>query len=229
MSLDHNQPPAGAPQQNPAPRQPIFNLPRVLIVLIVLNILAYALPRLLLDAQTRALLIYSWSFIPARLAVMHDFSVEGLATFISYQFLHASIDHIAINMLTLAAIGSAIARVLGPWRTLLLYFASGVLAMVVQLALTPGAEQPIVGASGSIAGLFGGFIILMARARELTGRVGRIWPIALAWVLISVVAGFVGAPDGSSVAWIAHIGGFIAGLALMPFLMPVIKAAPPGR
>jgi membrane associated rhomboid family serine protease len=224
LSLDHNQPP-----ERPAPRQPIFNLPRVLIVLIALNILAYALPRLLLDAQTRALLIYSWSFIPARLAVMHDFSLEGLATFVSYQFLHASLDHIAINMLTLAAIGSAIARVLGPWRTLVLYFASGILAMVVQLALTPGAEQPIVGASGSIAGLFGGFIILMARARELTGQVGRIWPIAIAWVLISAVAGFIGAPDGSSVAWIAHIGGFIAGLALMPFLMPAIKPAAPDR
>jgi membrane associated rhomboid family serine protease len=234
LSNNDLQPPAGAPQQTPPlpppARQPMFNLPRVLIVLIVLNIAAYVLPRLLMDAQSRALLLYSWSFIPARLAVMHDFSIEALATFISYQFLHASIDHIAINMLTLAAIGSAIARILGPWRTLVLYFGTGILAMVVQLAITPGAEQPIVGASGSIAGLFGGFIIVMARAREMTGKVGRVWPIAIAWVLISVVAGFVGGPDGSSIAWIAHIGGFVAGMALMPLLMPAARATtPPGR
>jgi len=77
---------------------------------------------------------------------------------------------------------------------------------------------PVVGASGAISGLFGG--VLRMLARTAAGRRRGIWPLIALWIIVTVIAGQTGIPGepDAPIAWVAHLGGFAAGLAIFGLL-----------
>ena len=90
------------------------------------------------------------------------------------------------------------------------------------MALYPLSSNPIIGASGGISGIFGAMIYLMNKTQNdvrNTQHRSRMIPIIVAYIGITALIGMIGGPDGASVAWIAHIGGFLSGIGIMMFLL----------
>lgn len=141
-------------------------------------------------------------------------------------FVHAGYLHLIGNMLYMWIFGNNVEDSMGPLRFLLFYLLTGILATLSHVAITPMAKIPMVGASGAISGVLGGYLRLYPRARVLTlifiGLFGRIVTISASWVillwfLLQLINGTVSLSTRQSggVAWFAHIGGFGAGLLLI--------------
>ena len=143
---------------------------------------------------------------------------EGL-TLLSYTFFHADFLHLATNMLFLWVFGDNIEDAVGHVKFLLFYFACGAVAGVVHAWMLPNAWVPLIGASGAVAGIIAAYLVLHPHVRVwvLAFRVIPLQITAL-WVL-GVWAGtqvfMVLFTKGDQVAWWAHIGGMLAGAALI--------------
>jgi rhomboid family protein len=155
-------------------------------------------------------------------------------------FLHGSILHIAGNMLFLWIFGNNVEDHLGHIGFTVFYFVVGVAAMAAHYLADPGSTQPVIGASGAIAGVMGAYLVFWPRARVLTVIALLFFlPVYLpAAVLLAIWFGsqfLTGFNPNSGVAWVAHVGGFVAGagiaLALRGFFGPprqrVRPAEPP--
>jgi membrane associated rhomboid family serine protease len=145
-------------------------------------------------------------------------------------FMHASWEHILGNMLFLWIFGNNVEDALGRIRFLVWYLAAGVAAMAAQTAVTllagttQDASIPNVGASGAIAGVLGAYFLLLPRARVLTliffgiiliREIPAVWFLAV-WIGLQIWTGglsLVQPQSGQGVAFFAHIGGFVFGLA----------------
>jgi membrane associated rhomboid family serine protease len=143
-------------------------------------------------------------------------------TVLTSMFLHGGFGHIAGNMLFLWIFGNNVEDVLGRGRFLAFYLASGVFAALAQVAASWAAGDlltPMVGASGAIAGVLAGYVVLFPRARVLTW-LPPFWLFELpallvigGWIAMQVLGVFFGGGGGGGVAFAAHVGGFIAGWA----------------
>jgi membrane associated rhomboid family serine protease len=154
-------------------------------------------------------------------------------------FMHGSILHLAGNMLFLWIFGNNVEEHFGPIGYVVFYFVAGVAAMGAHYLADPNSTQPVVGASGAIAGVMGAYLVLWPRARVLTLVALLIFlPIYLpAAILLLIWFGsqFITAFNpNSGVAWLAHVGGFVVGALialvlrpLMPPKQPVQPAEPP--
>ena len=123
--------------------------------------------------------------------------------------------HLGINMVTLAAFGAPVERLLGVRRFVLFYLSAGVVAGFIHVLFFPDFVDPVIGASGAISGVFGGVLMLMRYVGSLTSLL----PVAGIWIALNVFFGiFGGTPGGGGeqVAWAAHIGGFVYGLVGHP-------------
>jgi membrane associated rhomboid family serine protease len=191
-------------------REPFLSIPPVTLWLIVLNVAILGVLRLLPSDQANAV-VDTLGFDPATLD--HAPTAIGLVSLITYQFLHAGWNHLIVNMVSLLAFGSGIERSLGRGRYILLYLVSGIAGALLQGSFTPAGEEAIlIGASGSISGLFGALIALWT-ARPQDRSLIRLIPLALLWIGVIVLTGVLGVgAEGIAVAWIAHIGGFLVGL-----------------
>ncbi len=161
-------------------------------------------------------------------------------TIFSSMFMHASLLHIAGNMLFLWIFGNNVEESMGPLKFLAFYLVSGICALALQVAISPNATVPTIGASGAIAGVLGGYIILFPRARILTFVILIFFVtvielpalvMLLAW--FAAQAAFAAAdlthPTGGAggVAYFAHIGGFIFGAGSIKLLARRRHAVPP--
>ncbi len=148
-----------------------------------------------------------------------------LLTILSSMFMHGSLLHLGGNMLFLWIFGNNVEDSMGPVRFLLFYLLGGVAAIALQVAISPDAAVPTIGASGAVAAVLGGYILLYPRARVVTLIFIVFFftilelPAMLIlgfWFLTQVFYGLaeVGTPagGGSGVAYFAHIGGFAFGL-----------------
>jgi len=157
-------------------------------------------------------------------------ALAPLMTTVTSMFVHGGLLHVAGNMLYLFIFGAAVEYRMGASRYLIFYLAAGVAAALATVWITPESAVPVIGASGAIAGVLGAYFILYPRGRILT-----ILPIfifvqfieipaviyLLFWFAIQLYAGLeqggrAGAMGG--VAWWAHVGGFMFGVALAPML-----------
>lgn len=152
------------------------------------------------------------------LAITHGEWLWGLVT---HMFLHAGLMHIAGNMLFLWVFGDNLEDQMGPLGFLAFYLGCGLAAAVGQIAADPGSGVPMVGASGAIAGVMGGYLLMFPRARVdviaiIIVIIRRFtipaWVLLLAWFGIQIVSSAIGAEDG--VAYVAHAAGFLAGIVL---------------
>jgi membrane associated rhomboid family serine protease len=199
--------------------QPIFNLSPMVKVLLAVNIAVHLL-RLLLSPETDDLLVAVFGFIPARLS--EAFDVWALATFITYQFLHEGFAHLAINMLFTMAVGTACERRLGPWRLLLFALMCGAAGALAHLAFLPHDPIVLVGFSGATSGLMAGTLLIATDPYDLRLN-QRFLSFSAVWIGLNAITGISGglplAAD-LNIAWIAHIGGYVAGALLIKALDP---------
>jgi len=197
----------------PPARQPILNVPPITKALLIVNVAVHVL-RLLLPAHLDDALVSTFAFIPARYTLADGLGWPALVDPITYQFLHANFIHLGVNMLALLAFGSGVERRIGGWRMLVFFLVCGVVSALAHLAAYPSTPEPIVGASGAISGLFGG--VLRFQFGAAPGRRRGLWPIIILWIAVNFVVGQTGMPgaDSAPIAWVAHLGGFLAGLLL---------------
>ena len=153
-------------------------------------------------------------------------------TLLTSQFLHGGFLHLASNMLYLWIFADNVEDRLGPARFLLLYLSCGVAAAVSQILAAPTSAIPMVGASGSIAGVLGAYLLMFPRARVVTLLPLIFWwetvelPAFLflgVWFLLQWVQGVttIGQVAGvGGVAFWAHIGGFVTGMIGIAILRP---------
>jgi len=178
--------------------------------------------------------IRTWGFVPARYFLLAQTDpgdwVDRFMPLGTSMFLHAGWTHLIGNMLYLWIFGDNVEDRLGHVRYLAFYLATGVAAGLTQAYLYPHSALPTVGASGAISGVLGAYLVLFPHARVLT-----LVPFVLFfpvvelpavlylgfWFLMQLTSGTLAltiAGDAGGVAWWAHVGGFVVGMALVPLL-----------
>jgi membrane associated rhomboid family serine protease len=149
-------------------------------------------------------------------------------------FLHGGLMHLIGNMWFLWIFGDNVEERLGAIRYLIFYFVVGGVGALAQAFSSPSSTVPMIGASGAIAGVLGGYVMLFPRAQVATFvGIPFLWHIrdVPAWFFLGVW--FLGQfliPSNSGVAWMAHVGGFLAGLGAVRLLArtrPQSPTAPP--
>lgn len=164
------------------------------------------------DERALAQLYYDYALLPRR--VMEG---DGYGALLSSQFLHADWMHLGGNMLFLWIFGDNIEDEMGHMPYLGFYLFTGALSGYAHVITDPVSYVPLVGASGAIAGLMGGYLLLFPKARIDILFFFRIFPIP-AWIMLLVwfALQFVGVlgstPGAGGVAYWAHAGGFVAGM-----------------
>lgn len=195
-----------------------INLPPAVLWLIGVNV-AVQLLRSVLGEDADSGLILQFGLVPAAYNGGSSDLLSQVAAPITYQFLHGGWVHLAVNMVSLAAFGAPVERLLGARRFVFFYLSAGVVAGFVHVLLFSDSVDPVIGASGAISGVFGGVLMLMRYIGSLTS----ILPVAAIWIGLNVFFGLFGGTPGAAgeqVAWVAHIAGFVYGLAAIRFFMP---------
>jgi membrane associated rhomboid family serine protease len=199
----------------------------VTYALIALNVLAFLLEMGQGSDASLQSFITSWGVVPREYALRQDIApaipAPFWATIFTSMFLHGGWMHLGGNMLYLWIFGDNLERVMGPVRFLAFYLICGIAASAAHIMFNLQSAIPSVGASGAISGVLGGYLLLFPRnrVRVLTrgGVVGVPAVMMLGmWIVIQFING-VGSmartPETSGVAYMAHIGGFAAGLLLV--------------
>jgi rhomboid family protein len=212
--------------------------PFVNYAIIALNILVFLL---LQQAGYNEQFTYAFSLVPREIMTGQDLAGTELIrdmsgrvigkitleptpfsvyfTFLSSMFMHGGIAHIAGNMLFLWIFGDNIENRIGHIRYLVFYLVCGFLAAIGQIVMDAGSTIPMLGASGAISGVLGGYILLFPRnrVRAIIFNVITNVPAYVAvglWIVYQVVLSVFSGGQGG-VAYAAHIGGFVAGLVLI--------------
>jgi membrane associated rhomboid family serine protease len=195
-----------------ASRRPA-RVPVVTAGIVVVNVVVFVLELMRGDA-----FVTQWAAVPAQIVSGHHW-----ITILTAMFMHGSWSHIIGNMIFLWAFAPEIEDVMGRGRYLVFYLVGGLVAMLAQIAVDPRSTVPNLGASGAIAAVMGAFLVTYPRDQIRTllfifvfARI-RFIPAALLigfWFLTQLFhAGRVAQVQTSGVAYLAHIGGFIFGVA----------------
>ncbi len=209
---------------------PIMNL-----ALIIINFLVF-FKEISLSNQALNQLTFTYGLIPARVTAQlsSGASLLALATpFITAMFLHGNWLHIIGNMLYLWIFGDNVEDRVGHLPYLFFYFVVGVSGSIAHILSNPASRVPIIGASGAIAGILGAYFISFPRAKVLTllplfffitlVEIPAVWFLLL-WFVIQLLSGFATSVAADSVAWWAHIGGFLVGAVLINLFATRIQA-----
>lgn len=198
---------------------PTRRLPVVTLGLIVLNVALHIHAGAAHPSPLATWGYYEdWALLPWRLS-----RGEALAGLVTYQFLHADYWHLGANMLILWIYGDNLEEALGRVGFLVFYLTGGVLAGLAQWAVSPWSLVPVLGASGAIAAVMGGYLLLWPRARidvliflVIYARVVTVsvWIIMVLWLTVQVLGGLGLDAAGANIAHAAHLGGFAAGVVL---------------
>ncbi|TRD19026.1 rhomboid family intramembrane serine protease [Palleronia caenipelagi] len=190
---------------------PSLTTPHITRSLIALNVVIYVLTAGLLETPG---FLETWALIPV---------VSAPETFVTSQFLHGGLLHLAGNMLFLWIFGDNMEDQMGHLPFLGFYLLSGIAAGLAQNLMSPGSPIPMVGASGAIAGVMGGYLLLFPKARVdvllIIVIIFKVIPVP-AWIVLGVwfalqltLGAAVSVMEGGVAYW-AHAGGFVAGLLM---------------
>jgi membrane associated rhomboid family serine protease len=241
------------PEPAPPAREPLLMLPAALIAYVVL--LAVIHLRVLLPIDLENWTVDVFGFIPKRydstLLAAGFPGGEGanVWTFVTYSLLHANLSHIGFNVLWLLPFGSALARRFGALRFFAFMAVTAAAGALAHLVTHEHALAPMIGASASVSGAMaaairfafvrGSFLSFSRGDADAAAKVPaqplwqalrdrRVLAFLAMWFGVNIVFGMgsvaIGT-DGVSVAWQAHIGGFLAGLLLFSLFDPVPRAA----
>jgi membrane associated rhomboid family serine protease len=195
------------------------SFPAVTLALIVVNTFAFLFEQALSPYGYSAI-IHHYALIPA---TIHP------SALLTSMFLHGGWFHLIGNMWFLWVFGTRVEDALGAFKYLAYYLLCGIVAALVHLALNLGSPIPTIGASGAIAGVMGGFLLLYPHARIHTLIFIVIFvttievPAVLLlvyWFLLQLLSGLssfgrISYSDAGGIAWFAHVGGFLAGMLLL--------------
>jgi membrane associated rhomboid family serine protease len=196
---------------------PSGKTPYVTFALIVINVLVF-LGYVSMDDWDLQRFFMTWGLVPARFT-----SGAGLETLFTSMFLHAGWLHLGGNMLFLWIYGDNLEEEMGHFGFLVFYLACGAVAGLAQALPDPGSPIPMVGASGAIGGVMGGYLLMFPRAKVdvlfifiIFFRIFAIpaWIVLGLWLAIQIFSGVSTPSDAGGVAYWAHVGGFVAGLVL---------------
>lgn len=173
--------------------------------------------------------IFEFGMIPSRLFGYSELSPGGVipawATILTSMFMHGGWLHLGLNMLFLWIFGDNVEESMGHVRYLIFYLACGIAAALAQGLINPGSTIPMVGASGAISGVLGAYVLLHPRA---TVRVLIVLGVFVTmahlpamivlgiWFATQLLSGALTPTGQPGVAFWAHIGGFVAGMVLVP-------------
>lgn len=206
-----------------------IKLQYVTIALIVANALVFLIEITGLQEPV----IASFAVVPAELAGAGGFmnpaempyqsvAVPERLTLLSYMFFHGDIFHLAGNMLFLWVFGDNVEDAMGHLKFLFFYLACGVFAGLAHTFMMPDSPNPLIGASGAVAGVIAAYLMLHPRV--------RVWVLAFQFIPLrlsaAVVLGvwivtqfiMILVPEIGPIAWWAHIGGLFAGAVLIVFM-----------
>jgi membrane associated rhomboid family serine protease len=210
--------------------QPRYSTPWVNYFLIGLNLVIFFF-EFTLDPQSLEILIRQFAVVPSHVALFLSGSqryslVAILLPFFTSLFLHGSWMHVIGNMWFLYIFGDNLEDYLGPFKYLVFYLLTGVLAMGTHMVMNLHSTAPALGASGAIAGVLGAYFVLYPRARVLTWFFVFVlwvpaWVILGYWFVLNFLSGTAtslavqGGRNMGGVAFWAHVGGFISGALLV--------------
>jgi membrane associated rhomboid family serine protease len=234
-------------QSEANPKEPIFNIPAVVVATVAVLVLVHAARTFLLTDQQDIEFVLSFGFIPARYSGEAGSLPGGFAadlwTFFIYAFIHADLTHLGFNLAWLIPFGSALARRFGAWRYVLFMLTTAAIGAMAHLVTHLGAIEPMIGASAAISGAMAaamrfvfqrqgrigffrdaeGAARLPAQPLRTTFQDPRFLLFLATWLGLNALFGFgtiaFGA-DGQEIAWQAHVGGFFAGLFLFKAFDP---------
>ena len=158
------------------------------------------------------------------LVLCPDAPGQAWYTVVTSAFLHGGWFHLIGNMWFLWVFGNNIEDAMGPGRFVAFYLFCGVMAALAQIVVQPGSPVPMVGASGAISGIMGAYLVLYPKARVhllvvlfvfITRLTVPAYLMLIYWVVLQAIGGLPtlsGAASGGGVAFLAHLGGFVAGL-----------------
>ncbi|HSY24544.1 MAG TPA: rhomboid family intramembrane serine protease [Polyangiaceae bacterium] len=169
-----------------------------------------------------------WALVPARLVAD---PAAAAPTLLTHMFLHGGFSHVAGNMLFLWIFGDNVEDALGHARYALFYLACGLTAAFAQVAMSPHSAVPMLGASGAIAGVLAAYGLLYPRSPITVVNPIPIlwffwglfiylpaWLVIVEFFLVNLWNALQPSSGGGGVAFMAHVGGFLAGLVLLPLL-----------
>ena len=189
--------------------------PLVTYALIALNVLFF-----MVEMSGGEPFIRQWAFVPARFLAS---PAADFPTLFSSMFMHAGLLHLGGNMLYLWIFGDNVEDRFGHLKFLLFYILGGLGATFAQMAFSAGSDVPNLGASGAIAAVLGAYILLFpqGRVRVMMGRGVVPMPALMViglWFALQLFSGIGSVADtaqtGGGVAYMAHVGGFVAGFVL---------------
>ncbi|MCZ0738573.1 rhomboid family intramembrane serine protease [Phreatobacter sp. AB_2022a] len=198
--------------------------PFVTYALIGLNVVVFLATTGLVPARTANANALGLGLIPAVVTFQATLSpdlalVSPWATWITYMFMHAGWMHLIGNMLFLWVFADNVEDAMGHVRFLIFYLLCGLIAGTLHLLINPGSQAPLVGASGAISGVLAAYLILFPRVRVF-GLAFNVLPISIpvwlalgAWIVLQLF--HLLTAEGGDTAWWAHIGGLVAGAALV--------------
>jgi membrane associated rhomboid family serine protease len=176
----------------------------------------------------------------ARNGIAPENTLPPWQTVFTSMFMHGSLLHIAGNMLFLWIFGNNVEDSMGPLKFAVFYVLGGVAALALQVVIGPNATAPTIGASGAIAAVLGGYIVLYPHARVLTFvfiilffTVLEVPAVVMLVIWFAEQAAFAAVNlshptgGGGGVAYFAHVGGFLFGLAVIRLLATRRKPVPP--
>lgn len=203
--------------------------PFVNYFLITINVLVFGymltLPENLLEK-----FVVSYALIPAEIV-----SGVSLYTLFTSMFLHGGFAHIIGNMLFMNVFGDNLEDALGHFKYLFFYLISGFGASALQIIIDPAGTVPNLGASGAIAGLMGGYLILFPRHKVdvliplfgfFSSSTVPAYTMLIYWFIFQTFSGVgsLGIADQGGVAYFAHIGGFLVGVvSILPFRRLIMR------
>ena len=217
--------------------------PNVNKALVTANIIIFV-SQLLLGSMTERI-IATFGYIPARFAdpgAFHYAPWEVAITLVTSLFLHGGFVHLSGNLIYLWVFGGAVEDVLGHVRFFFFYIACGAMGSLTHTVLFPSSTIPSIGASGSIAGVLGAFLVLRPHARIVT-----LFPLVVYWAMAEIPAivflpvwagmqffnGFLSleaarrTQEVAGIAWWAHVGGFAFGMIAAALYRIFTKTAKP--
>jgi membrane associated rhomboid family serine protease len=201
--------------------------PLVVIGLVVLNALAFLLELAQPSQGALQSFIQAWGVVPHEYVVRHDLPpnipLPFWSTLLTSMFLHAGWMHLGGNVLYLWIFGDNLEGVMGHGRFMSFYLICGIAAGLAQIVASGASNIPSLGASGAISGVLGGYLVLFPRnrVRVLTrGGIASVPAVVVLglWIVIQLVSGIgsiANTTESGGVAYMAHIGGFVAGLLLV--------------
>ncbi len=219
------------PIRDDAPR---LSTPYVNYFLVALNVVVFLYEVLAFDPGGLNQFMYQFGFAPAHLTSWigggHTTATAAVVPIFTSMFLHASWLHLIFNMWALWIFGDNVEDHLGSALYLVMYLLAGIAGSLVHTGFNPHLTVPSVGASGAIAGVMGAYFVLYPRARVLTILPVFFWFFAWlpAWVFLGIwfvgqvlsgaatsIAYTSSTAAGGGIAFWAHVGGFLSGVALI--------------